>query len=752
MAQPDTRPIDKTFCMANILAQSTGQRVRDAKHGRVGVTKETTASGSKFARLLSPGRINRMELRNRMIVTAMGVSLAESDGTAGERMIAYHEEQARGGAALIVTGVMGVAWPVGAVQPNQLSISEDRFIPSLKRLTDAVHAHGAKIAAQLHQGGLVAGYSAQSGHPLWAPSIPQPFTGDFPNYFLPEELAAFTGGVQPEIKVLEKEDIQQAVRQYAEGARRAKEAGFDACEIHGGHGYLISSFLSPSTNKRTDEYGGPLENRARLMLEVLRAVRAAVGPDFPIWMKLDSREIGKEVCTTLEDSRAVARMLEEAGANAITVTAYHNVGNAKLHSGSNIPHEPEMNIPAAATIKGEVGIPIIASGRVEPERAEMYLNQGAFDFLAMGRKMLADPHLPNKLAAGRPQDVRPCIYCYTCVSTAYLRDQVRCAVNAHTGYEYLQSLAHKPSGKRYVVIGGGPGGMEAARRLEALGNTVVLIERTDQLGGTLRFASLAYEPNERILEWLKREIAQSRVEVKLKTEATVELLRELAPDEVIVATGAVRDMPPIPGSDLDHVFSGDDMRNMILGESSDALKRKTGLATRLATRFAAATGISANIDFVRKATHQWMPLGERIVIVGGELVGVELAEFLAERGRKVAVVEESTRFGKGLTIVRRMRLVPELREHGVELFAEASDIAITQQGVAFTTPEGTHLLPADNVIVAKGAHGDTSLADTLRAAGFTVQVAGDCTGVGYIEGAIRGASRAVLGEEAIPLV
>lgn len=694
-----------------------------------------------------------MDLRNRMFVTAMGVSLAEDDGTAGERLIAYHEEQAKGGAALIVTGVMGVAWPVGAVQPNQLGVSDDRFLPGLRRLTDRVHAHGAKIAAQLHQGGLVASHSAQFGHPLWAPSMPGPFVGDFPDYFLPEELAAFGGSAVPSIKVLTAEDIATAVRHYAEGARRAKEAGFDACEIHGGHGYLISSFLSPSTNKRTDEYGGPLENRARLMLEVLTAVREAIGPDFPVWMKLDSREFGKSVGTTLDDARMVARWLEAGGADAIAVTAYHDVGQAKLHSGSNIPHEPEMNIPAAIAIKGEVSIPIIASGRVEPDRGEQRFQEGAFDFLAMGRKVLADPHLPNKLAAGRPQDVRPCIYCYTCVSTAYVRQQVRCAVRSETGFEYLQDKANLPSGKRYVVIGGGPGGMEAARRLHAQGNKVTLIEQSDRLGGTLRFAALAYEPNERILEWLKREIEASNVDVRLKTTATPELLRTLEPDEVIVATGAVRDMPPIPGSDLDHVFSGDDMRKMMLGESSDALKRKTGLATRLATKIGAATGMTANLDFVRKATHQWMPLGDRVVIIGGELVGVELAEFLVERGRTVTVVEEGPKFGKGLTVVRRLRLIPELREHGVALFAEAKDIRITPEGVAFATPDAeAHLIPADTVIVAKGAHGDTSLADALRSNGFKVKEVGDCTGVGYIEGAIRGATRAVLGEEAIPQV
>src|SRR5690606_2427382 len=219
------------------------------------------------------------------------------------------------------------------------------------------------------------------------------------------------------------------------------------------------------------------ENRARLMLDVARAVREAVGPDFPVWMKLDSREVGKDVGTTLEDAKQVARWLEAAGVDAITVTAYHNTGIGKHHSDSNIPHLPNSNVPATEAIKAQVKIPVIASGRIEPDDAESHIASGKYDFLALGRKILADPHLPRKLAEGRPDLVRPCIYCYTCVSAIYVRDQVRCAVNFETGFEDLRANAAPPTGKRVVVIGGGPAGMEAARRLDAAGNTVTLIEK-----------------------------------------------------------------------------------------------------------------------------------------------------------------------------------------------------------------------------------------------------------------------------------
>lgn len=701
-------------------------------------------TSNRYPHLLSPGKIGTLDLKNRIAVTAMGVSLSEDDGTVGERLIAYHEEQARGGVGLIISGVAGVAWPVGCVAMGQTAISDDKFIPGLKTLTERVHQHGAKIAAQLHHGGLVAGYShARWGHALWAPGYPPVPKGNFTEYFLMEELAGMAGMKMPEIKVLEQADIDLAVSQFAAGARRAKEAGFDGIELHAGHGYLLSSFISPYTNQRTDQYGGSRENRMRFPLAVIRAIRAELGPDYPFWVKLDSREIGKQGIT-IEDAKAHARMVEEAGADAITVTAYHETGKGALHSESHTPHLESFNLPSVAELKTAVSIPVLGSGRVEPEVADRSIGKSELDFVAMGRKLLADPHLPNKLLAGTPEKVRPCVYCYTCISAIYMGGSAKCAVNPELGFEDQPAALAAAAPKHVAVIGGGPGGMESARRLSALGHKVTLIERSDRLGGTLRFASLAYEANERLLNWLRQEVEESTADIRLGTEATPELLRSLGVDAVIVATGAIRGMPEIPGGDLPHVFSGDDMRRMMLGESSDELKRKTGLFTRIATKVGAATGATANLALVRKATHAWMPLGDNIAIIGGELVGIELAEFLHERGRKVQVIEEAPRLGKGLTLVRRMRILSELTEHGVGLHGGATAIAIGKDGVTFTDAEGqVRTVPADNVIVAKGAEGDLTLADNLKAAGFTIHAIGDATGVGYIEGAMAGALAAV---------
>jgi len=698
-----------------------------------------------FPHLLAQGQIGTLVLRNRIAVPAMGVSLAEADGRCGERIIGYHEEQARGGVGLIITGVAGVAWPVGGNQVNQIAISDDRFIPGLSALTAAVHRHGAKIAAQLHHGGPVAMLDMLEGRPLWAPSPPEPPGRDFSADFLADEIAAMRPMPHKvELKLMTRADIDAVTWQFAAAAVRAVKAGFDALEIHAGHGYLLQSFLSPASNKRTDAWGGTRENRQRFLLQVIAAVREAVGADFPLWCKLDSREAGRSGGLTIDDAISNAQAAVRAGVDAICVTAYHDTNQPQLHSGSHTPHVAGLNLPFAARIKTAVDVPVIASGRVEFDLAERAIADGQADFIAMGRKLLADPHLPRKLATGRAQQIRPCIYCYTCISEIYINGSTRCAVNPRTGFEHQRPPPPTRSPFKVVIVGGGPAGMEAARRLDRLGHQVTLLEQQAELGGTLRFAALAYAANEKLLDWLQDRIAASRVEVRLRTEASLELIRTLGPRQVIVATGALRILPPIPGVELAHVLSGEHLRQLMFGQSGADLKHRTGWLTRQGAALAAFTGLSRDLDFVRKATRRWMPLGRRIVIIGGELVGLELAEFLCERGRMVSVVDDQPRLGRGLQIVRRMRLVSELCGHGVGLHPGASDIEIKPDAVHFTAADGSPgRIPCDQVIVAKGACANPALADTLRSAGWPVQVIGDACGVGYLEGAIRGACDAV---------
>ncbi len=698
---------------------------------------------SKFPRLASPGRIGSLELKNRMVVTAMGVNLAEADGSCGERIIAFHERQARGGVGLIVLGVAGVSWPYGGNQPRQIAISDDAHIPGLKAMADAIHAHGAKVATQLHHGGLVAAQDMKEGRPIWVPSYPSPGQSDLGEGMLAEEMAAFHDPDAPplQLHVMTQEDIRQLVEHFASAAGRAQKAGLDGVEIHGGHGYIISEFLSPALNQRDDEYGGSLENRARLLLEILAAVRERVGRDYPVWVKLDSIEFGKAEGITLADACATARMVEAAGADAITVSAYHDANRGALHSESNIPHPPEQLVRNAAAIKAVLRIPVITSGRIEPAGAERHIRQGHFDFLGMGRKMLADPDLPSKVLADTPEQIRPCVYCYCCVSQIYVLKPVKCAVNPETAHEKELALIASDRPRHIAVVGGGPGGMEVSRRLVQRGFRVSLVEAGPRLGGTLQFASLAYPPNERLLKWLVTQVQQSSVEVHLNTRATPEFLRGLGVDEVIVATGARRDMPEIPGGHRDFVFSGAEMRALVLSEDNPELRRKTSSFTRLMTRVGATTGITAHTGLVRQVSRLWLPLGKKITIVGAELVGLELAEYLAERGREVTVIDSAPQAGKGLYLVRRMRLLEELVHLGVTTIRNAQDISIDERAISYTNYRGQRRsFATDHVIVAQGATGDTSLARELEAAGFTTHAIGDCTGVSYIEGAMHAAA------------
>lgn len=702
-----------------------------------------------YRHLLSPGRINQLELRNRIFFSPMGSNLAEEDGSVGDRLRTYYVARAKGGAALITMGSVSVGFPEGASNWRQEAISDDRFIPGLRRLADEVHAHGAKLAVQLHHGGLVAMTDMLDGRPVACPNPPHAAkdSGDFVDVMLPEEQAKFfepyaTMG-EVRYNALDAAGVDHIVDLFARAAVRAQQAGIDAVELHAGHGYIFSTFLSPAYNQRTDEFGGSVENRARLLIRTIRAVRAAVGPDYPVWMRFDSQEFLMDYGITLQDAIAVAKMAQDAGLDAIHVSAHGDGNYGRTYSTGHATDIRNGFVANATAIKAAVSIPVICPGRIEPEDADRFIAQGKLDFVTMGRKLLADPELPNKLGAGAPDTVRPCVYCYTCISSIFNSSHIVCAVNPLTGFETERQPLPASKPKTVLVVGGGPGGMAAARTLADKGHQVVLCEATDRLGGTAQFASVAYAPNQRIVDWLKREVAARPIEMRLNTRATPALAAAIGADEVIVATGARRAMPPIPGSDRDFVFSGDDMRNLVLGQNLDSLAAKTGSGTRLAMKLGRITGATKRLDLLRLGSKAWMPLGRHVVIIGGELVGLELAEFLAHRGRTVTVLEESSRIGKGIPLVRRFRAIDDCHDMGVALLTEASAFSIGDKTVTYRNSHGQErTLRADTVIVAMGATADESLADQMKAAGLTVHAIGDCTGVGYIEGAMRDAALA----------
>lgn len=697
-----------------------------------------------FDNLLRPGRIGRMEVRNRIVMAPMGSNFAESDGTCGERIQAYYEARAAGGAGLLIMGVCAIAYPAGTAEPYQVGVSEERFVPGLKALAERVHRHGAKVAMQLQHAGKTSVRDLAEGRELWVPSMPPPLKTDMMQALTREELGAFISSSKGrekagvKIRVMDKADIAQMAEWFAAAAERARRAGFDGVEIHAAHSYIIAGFLSSYYNKRDDEYGGPLENRARMLLEVIAAVRARVGADFPVWLRLDAEEIRTPGGITLEDAKAVARMAEAAGVDAVSVSAYANTSTGVAFTEAPLVQQKAGFLPWAAEIKAGLQIPVIAVGRLEPEVADTAIGAGQCDFVAMARKLLADPELPRKLVENRPEDIRPCIYCYACVSQIFVNQRVKCAVNPLTGHEFETRLNPVETPAHVVVVGGGPAGMEAARVAAERGHRVTLLERSGRLGGTLFFAGLAYAENGVLLDHLVRQVKKLPIQVMLNTAATPGLLRELKADTVIVATGAERSAPAIPGADQDHVWSGDELRRLMTDDRAEEIaKRKLSFAQRALMKAGSLAGVTDSSDAIQNLSRLWMPLGKRVAIVGGGLVGLELAEFLVDRGRQVTVLEEGPSLGRELSIVRRWRVLDGLRQHGAELLTQATINEIGRKAISYTTQEGeARNLAVDSVVLAIGARPDDRLAKELETVKVPVISIGDGAAIGYIEGAL----------------
>ncbi|MDI6028939.1 FAD-dependent oxidoreductase [Corticibacterium sp. UT-5YL-CI-8] len=701
-----------------------------------------------FSHLLSPGHIGTLEIRNRIAMPAMGTDLSGERGVAGERIRAYYEARARGGVGLITTEAVPIAFPSGFSRPHAMALQNDEQRAAMRLLTEAVHRHGAKLALQLNHHGPMAKRDLLAGRPLLVPSEPIPRKGDAGAHFIPseeEQLQPQRAATPPaSYRVLTIGDIAELTALYGQAARAAREAGADAIELHAAHGFLLSSFLSPRTNRREDPYGGSTEGRARFLIEVLTEVRRAVGADFPVWCKIDSEEYLVAGGITLADAKVIARLAEAAGAAAIVASTTADPANALALTESNIPDQPQRMFPNAAAIRSGLQIPVIASGRIEPDEADRAIARGEVDFVGFGRKLLADAELAAKLAAGRASDVRPCVYCYACISQLTFDEPVKCAVNADTGHELTRAVQPTSKKLRVAVVGGGPAGMEAARRLCLAGHTVTLFEAGDCLGGTLRFAALAYVPNARLLQWLRRQVAGLPVDVRLGTRPTPDDLRVIGAELIVVATGAIRPPLPIPGAERPHVLSGDDLRSM-LTDGGGGKARALPLAARLAIAAGRRFGLMRSSATIAAASRVWMPLARNIVIIGSELVGLELAEFLALRGRTVTVLDDQPKPGGGLYVVRRPRVLHELADLGVTLINNAREIAIGVADVSFYDARQMHRIPAGTVIVAKGARGDATAADLYRRAGFPVRQIGDGTGVGYIEGAMADAAELAAG-------
>jgi 2,4-dienoyl-CoA reductase (NADPH2) len=698
-----------------------------------------------YSNLLSPIRIGTMELKNRIVMAPMGVEIVEADGRANEGIVRYYEERARGGAGLIITEVAAIAYPSGANSVHQIGMSQDDFVPALKELTEAVHRHDGKIAVQLVHHGKVSRVDIGKGNDVLVPSVPE-WHGSLSMIqdLTDEELglmAAANGGGAPQYKAMTTDDIAAVTDDFVEAARRAKQAGFDGVEIHGAHGYLLSGFLSKQWNTRDDEYGGSVENRSRFLCEVLRAVKDRVGPDYPVWCRLDALEYRTPDGIVFEDTEVTAQLAVEAGADAIHLSAYGDMTSGSAFTEGTLPHREAKHSALSGRLKKKVSVPVIGVGRIQPHTGEEMIVHGKADLIAMGRQMLADPETARKLTEGREADIRPCINCYTCVAQPFFDQRVRCAVNPVLANEVELGEIERTTAatsRRVVVVGGGPAGMEAARVAALRGHHVTLFESSDHLGGALRFAALVYEPNLRLLRWLTRQMEKLPIDVRLATPADIDALRALAPDEVIVATGAARERSSLPGADRKLVVDGDDLRAMLTGSGDVAAAlKKLPFTGRVAAKAGRRFGLLDDPGRLAKLTEHYMPIGKRVVIVGGGLVGIELAEFLVDRDREVTVLEEGNVLATEMAHPRRWRVLTDLRDDGARLLTGATVTQIDDGSVSYEVGGRVDSTEADSVVIATGLVADEGVADAFRSAGFAPTVIGDCKGVGYLEGAMR---------------
>jgi 2,4-dienoyl-CoA reductase (NADPH2) len=657
-----------------------------------------------YEHLLAPGRIGALELRNRMLMAPMGEDLGDLDGVVSGAQMAYLEARARGGLAMVMLGSVAVSFPVGCSNARQTAISDERHVPGWQEAARRVHRHGAALAMQLTQTGANSLQDTLAGRPMWVASEPGPPGRDdlYGMVTAAEGAKMMEPFVGPDsklfYKVLDHDDIAAVIDDFASAVVRAREAGVDGCELHAGHGYLIDGFLSRAKNHRTDEYGGPVENRARILTEILREIRVRVGDDFAVWVRLNSTE-NRPDGATLDDCIVIARLAEAAGADAVHVSAYHDPASAIGPTESYAPHVPGLLIENARAVKDAIEGPVIAVGRITPDMADEAIADGAFDFVSMARMILAEPELPNLLAAGRPEEIRPCVYHYRCIGNIFVRGQVRCAANGSVGREDELVIGQAAAPRSVLVVGGGPGGMEAARVAALRGHAVTLVDAAPRLGGRWAYAAATSDVNADLLRWLEHQLELREVTVRLGERVDADAVVAAGVDAVVVATGARWGRPAIPGAELPHVRAVDDLGAWLLAGER---------------------------------------VGDDVVVLGGDLPGLGIAERAAADGARVTVLEPSDVFGLHLGLPGRWRRVHDLRAAGIVLAGGAEVSEITADAVRWRDLDGDHETPADAVFATLDADPDTTLADELRARGIDVTVVGDAAaGPGLLEHAMR---------------
>ena len=615
--------------------------------------------------LFSPIDLGPLKSKNRILMSAMSINFGVDErGFVTDQLTRYFVARARGGAGMMLVGGGGVH-PDGVELPGLPSLWEDECIPALEQMVEAVAPYDCRFGMQIMHGGR----QSYHDHKVAPSAIPAP---------------ALAKGTPREMG---PEEIQTTIASYGDAARRCRDAGFEFVEVHGAHGYLINQFLAPNSNQRTDEWGGGFENRTRFMREVLRDIRGKCGPDFPVGVRMNGEDYIDDGWG-LEEALRLAPILENDGAAYLHVSA--GVYGSRQLTIPSMYVEHGCFIHLAEAVKQVVSIPVIGVGRVKhAELADRFIREGKCDVMAMGRALIADPELPNKAKADTLGEVRPCIgCCLGCIHAVFQLEPGGCVVNPEVGREYLLGTDDTAETARTVlVIGAGPAGMGAARMAAMRGHRVVLCEETEHMGGLLRLAAVPPGRAEvgDIIAWLNRELGRHGVTVRLNTPVTRELLNELDPDVAILATGSMPDMPIIKG-----LFKTD----MDLCTVTEILDGKVA--------------------------------GDRVAVIGGGQAGLLAADFLAEKGKEVVVLNRKRHFAEEMSANDRFYLRERLKRDSVKLLKGVSITHVHDDVIECTISGDSLILDGfDTIVVAESMESLREASRLLKGRGLTVHIIGD---------------------------
>jgi 2,4-dienoyl-CoA reductase (NADPH2) len=669
-----------------------------------------------YQRLMQPGVIGAVRTKNRLIKTGSTIGFFPwQDGNIQPEVLDVYETIAKGGAGLVTIG----GAPLGVPPGRGFAIDDDKYIPAMSRLAEVIRRHDCPAFVQVfHVGPRVPVELARSAgiEPLAASHL------DSSHKHLPQFAEA------RELTIAEIEGI---VRDFGLLAERVKKAGFQGIELNAACNHLLNSFLSRAWNKRRDEYGcESLENRTRIVTEIIRDVKERNGGDFAVIVLINGAEPGLDDGLRAAESVPIARILQDAGADAIHVRAelYSRPKNPEYRDSTQFPdiglypetpyplggevddsrHGKGGWLPLAAAVKKAVSIPVVSSGRLDIDLGEAALASGKADFISFNRRLMADPELPRKVAEGRIDDIRPCTGCITCFDSNEKGNPPTCQVNAALGKDKEYAITPAGKKKRVMIVGSGPAGLETARVAALRGHEVTVYEKSHRLGGSIVLAAMVKgfhrEDFLGLVKYLTTQIKKLGVQVHTGTEVTRELVDRVKPDALVVAAGATHDVPEIPGVDGRNVLTSKALHGRLKGY----------------LRFFPP-------KVLRALTRIWMPIGRRVVIMGGNIQGCQTAEFLVKRGRKVAIAAAQDPIGDGLLdAFIKAHLLDWMDRKGVAMYPGATYEGITGTGLVITTREGERVtIAADTVLTALPLLPNTGVAAAFEGSAPEVYFIGD---------------------------